>query len=278
MFKKKKKAIRVLNIDGEIGAGSKPFEKRASQLEILDKLRELSEDKKIDGVLLRIDSPGGAAASSEEIYRAVSRLSDSVPVYVSVGNLCCSGGYMIACGADKIFANASSIVGSIGVILQIPNITKLKDKLGIEMVTIKSGRLKDIGNAFRSMTDEERAVLQNLSDSCRQDFYDIVVNSRFAEADEEKLSKAAAVMDGRLWDSRQALELGFIDAIGDYDAALSALCKEIGAESISDVKLIYDKKKTGILTKLLGTSLAEGLSMAITSGITRALKNKISLH
>ena len=178
---KRKKNIRVISIEGEIKAKNTSMinKQSESQLDLLEKLYTIEIDDNIYGVLLRIDSPGGAAGTSEEIYQAIKAIATKKPVVASIGNTGCSGAYMIACAADYIMATKMAIVGSVGVIMQIPNVSKVKEKIGIDMITIKSGKMKDIGNMFRDMNEEERAFIQALSNECHQDFIDLVVEYRF---------------------------------------------------------------------------------------------------
>jgi protease IV len=134
-------------------------------------LEELRKDKSIGGVLLRIESPGGAVAPSQEIYKEILRYrQDDKPLVVSMGNVAASGGYYIACPAMKIFANPGTLTGSIGVIFRFPQYYKLLDKVGIKMETIKAGRNKDIGSPHREMTKEERTLLQGLIDDTHEQF------------------------------------------------------------------------------------------------------------
>ena len=160
MFEKKK-TIAVIEIDGVISASSKKSaiaSKGFSLGKTLEFLSDLEDGKQaLDGIMLRVNTPGGTAGASEELARAIERVKQArkVPVVASIADVCCSGGYMIAVVADKIFANRQSLTGSIGTILQMPNYQELAEKIGIKTLTFKSGRMKDIGNPMRDMTDEE---------------------------------------------------------------------------------------------------------------------------
>ena len=264
--KKNKKNVKLLSIEGEISAtsggslqniGNKPD----SQLDLLEKLYNIAEDKKIDGLILRLDSPGGSAGTSEEIYQAIKYITKNKPVVASIGNAGCSGAYLIACGANKIIANKMAMVGSIGVIMMIPNISKAKDKLGIDMITIKSGELKDLGNMFRDMSDEERKFIQDLSNECHEDFIKIV------EAGRGNLLKEGykELLDGRILSSQTALNYGFIDKIGTYLDAINLMAGMLNVDK-DKLNIIKDKKKTGILSKILSLS-SDNIASALLSNL-----------
>lgn len=262
LLRKKKQSIRVVSIEGEIKTkNSSMLNRQESQLELLEKLYRIETDDKIQAMLLRIDSPGGAAGTSEEIYQAVKSVAVQKPVVASIGNTGCSGAYMIACGAGHIMATKMTIVGSVGVIMMIPNIRKVKEKIGIDMITIKSGKMKDMGNMFRDMSEEEHAFIQDLSNECHHDFIDLVKTSR---GDRLK-DGAVELMDGRILSSTTALKYGLIDSIGTYTDALKLLCRKLNT-TLEKVNLVHDKKKTGFIGKILGTSV-ENIAGGISAGL-----------
>lgn len=246
----KQKNIEVITIEGIIKAyGKNGFSKKKNTIELLDELNNIANNEKIDGVLLRLDSPGGAAGTSEEIYQAVKHIASKKPVIASIGNTGCSGAYLIACGANEIIASNMSIVGSIGAIMTIPNISKLKDKIGIDVTTIKSGNMKDICNVFKDMNEEERKLVQDLVSECHQNFINIV-----KEARKDKMSdNIDEVLDGRVLSSRTALQYGLIDKIGTCDDAIELLCKKLSTDR-SKINIKYEKQKTNIISKLIQTS------------------------
>jgi protease IV len=190
----------------------------------LESIRRISEDKHCKGVLLRIDSPGGAVGASQEIYSAVKALkSKGLPIVVSQGNLAASGGYYISLAGDRIFSNPGTLTGSIGVILQFPEAEKLMDKLGVKMNTVKSGSLKDVGNFSRPPTPEEIRYLQSVIDNTYGQFIDDILANR-------KITKAELlkVADGRIMTGKQAREYGLVDTLGGYreaEAYLAGLAK-----------------------------------------------------
>ncbi len=181
----------------------------------LESIRRISEDKTCKGVLLRIDSPGGAVGASQEIYSALKTLkAKGLPIVVSQGNLAASGGYYVSLAGDRIFSNPGTLTGSIGVILQFPEAEKLMDKIGVKMNTIKSGALKDVGNFARPPTPEEIRYLQSVIDNTYGQFIDDILASR--KIDRAGLLKIA---DGRVMTGKQARDYGLVDTLGGYREA-----------------------------------------------------------
>jgi protease IV len=177
--------------------------------DVLKALYEEARNKDTKAIVLRIDSPGGAVAPSEDVYSAVKRLKTEKPIVVSMGSLAASGGLYSAVGASKIFCQPGTQTGSIGVIMQIPNFTNVADKVGVTMVTVKSGVLKD----------EERKFLQDTAAKVHNLFIKAVAEGR--KLPEEKVR---AFADGRVIIGEEAKQLGLVDDFGDvYDAARAAL-------------------------------------------------------
>lgn len=212
-------------------------------------LEQFKKDNSIAGVLLRIDSPGGAVAPSQEIYRAVDELSASgKPVVVSMGNVAASGGYYIAAPADRIFANPGTITGSIGVIMQFPHYHGLLNKVGIKMTTIKAGKMKDIGNPNRNLTNEERTFLQNFIDNTHNQFINHVASSRKMDT-----TKVRELADGRIYTGEQALEAELIDSLGTFSDAMAYLRK---ITNVSDkVKPVTKYRNAEIFKDLLSETI-----------------------
>lgn len=208
-------AIGVIYIEGVITSGRTQggvFGGEAGSGDLLDQIRRAREDVNIKAVLLRINSPGGSAAASQEIGDEIERLKQAgKKVIVSMGDVAASGGYWIAAKADKIIANPATMTGSIGVIMETANLQKLYDKIGIRQETIKSGPYKDIGSSSRPMTVEERAILQGMVNDIYEQFVDVVAKGR--KLNRDKVKKLA---DGRIFTGRQAKELGLVDKLGNY--------------------------------------------------------------
>jgi protease-4 len=204
---------------------------------IVKQLQQLRDDNLIAGVLLRIDSPGGATAPSQEIYQAVLdyRKFDK-PLIVSMGNVAASGGYYIASPAQRIFADPGTLTGSIGVIMTVPLYKELARKIGIEMLTFKAGAYKDIGSSYRTMSPQERLMIQNLLDDTHNQFIDDVALGRSIERD-----SLVPIADGRIFTGRQALKVKLIDTLGSYEAALTYLRNITG---LGPTARIVNKKET----------------------------------
>ncbi len=177
------------------------------------------DDNLVAGVLLRIDSPGGATAPSQEIYQAVARFRKcGKPLVASMGNVAASGGYYVACAAQRIFADAGTLTGSIGVIMTVPLYKDLAKKIGIEMRTFKSGDFKDLANPYRPMSDPERRMIQELLDDTHLQFVDDVATAR-----DLPLDSLLPLADGRIFTGRQALLKKLVDTLGTREDALSYL-------------------------------------------------------
>ncbi|MBC8479696.1 MAG: signal peptide peptidase SppA [FCB group bacterium] len=179
-------------------------------------LNHFLDRRDIDGILIRIETPGGAVAASQEIFEKVRKISEGyLPVVVSMGNVAASGGYYIAIGADSILANPGTATGSIGVIMGYPVAHDLMEKLGIGYQAVKSGNLKDAGSTFREVTEEDKAYFQDLVDNLHQQFVNAVAVQR--NLPETAVAKLA---DGKVYSGQQALELGLIDRLGTFEDAI----------------------------------------------------------
>ena len=178
-------------------------------------LKKAKGDLGVKAVVLRIDSPGGSAAASQEIASEIRRFRNETgkPVVVSMGDIAASGGYYISIYADKIVANPSTLTGSIGVISQFIYIDGLLEKLGLEMETIKSGKHKDMG--IRPMTDEEQRIMQDITDSLYEQFVTTVAEGRSLPVDDVK-----ALATGQLYTGEQAIKLGLVDELGGVSRAI----------------------------------------------------------
>ena len=207
--------IAVLPLEGEISA-SRTW---------VNALNDFAADRRVAGILIPINSPGGQVAPSQEMYHAIKRIRErgDLPIYVSMGSVAASGGYYAALGADTIFANAGTLTGSIGVIMQFPNYTELMEKIGVGMRVVKSQEFKDAGSPFREMTDAERQYYQDLIDDVYDQFAETVSAER--GIDELNLSTLA---NGRVFTGRQAQKHGLVDVVGTFQDAHAALCQKLG--------------------------------------------------
>ncbi len=223
------KKIAVVRIYGEISFQNPTEEVWGGSVKsadrIVKKLSALRHDPSIKAVLLRINSPGGTVAATQEIYNQIKELKKSgKKVVVSIGDIGASGAYYIACPADKIVANAGSLIGSIGVIMHLPEASSLLEKVGVRLRVIKSGQHKDIGSVARPMSEEERVILQGVIDDAYQQFYRAVKNGR-QNISENRLRELA---DGRIFTGQQAKAVGLIDEIGDYQQTIDITAKLAG--------------------------------------------------
>jgi len=195
-----------INIEGAINGETRKI--------VLKAIKQV-EEREFPALLLRIDSPGGTVGDSQEIHNAILRLRQKgCHVVASFGNISASGGVYIGVSAEKIVANPGTITGSIGVILRGNNISKLLDRIGVKFETVKSGIYKDILSPDRSLSEEERSLLQSLIDSSYEQFVEAVAEGRGLS--KEDVKKFA---DGRVFTGAQAKELGLVDDLGDEDKA-----------------------------------------------------------
>jgi protease-4 len=233
----------------------------ADSKEATEDIKEYVKNPSIKAIVLRIDSPGGAVGPAQEIYEEVRKAVAKKKVIVSMGSVAASGGYYIASPATKIIANPGTLTGSIGVIMEIPNISGLMDKLGIKTEVVKSGRHKDIASIFRGIGKEEREILQGVLDNVHGQFIKAV-----AEGRNMLPSDVAKIADGRVFTGEQALKEGLIDELGDLEDAVQAAAKLSG---IKGEPVIVSKKERFSLIDLI----REGVPKELTN-ITPSVKLK----
>lgn len=213
--------------------------------DIIEELKDYAKDNSIKAVILRVDSPGGAVAPSQEIYEEILKLKEKKKIVVSMGTVAASGGYYISAPADKIVANAGTLTGSIGVIMEIPNISGLMQKIGVETQVIKSGEHKDIASVFKSLKPEEKQILQNVLDDVHSQFIQAVSEGRGMKF--EEIRKLA---DGRIFTGRMAKQLGLVDELGNLQDAIKLAGTLTGIKGEPEV--VQKKEKFGILDLLKG--------------------------
>ena len=267
-------AIIVLGarLSGVAGFAARPHIARltisgfiAGNEETLKLIREARDSPAVAAAVVRIDSPGGGTEGSEEIYDELRRLAAKKPVAAVVGGMAASGAYIAALGADRIFVRGNSIVGSIGVLVEFPNVSGLMDKVGVKFESIKSSPLKAAPNGFEPTSDEARAAMAALiADSF--DWFKGLVKDRRGLTDEE----LAKVDDGRVFTGRQGLPLKLVDAIGDERDAIAWLEKDRGVAKNLPVR---DYKPGSGWTGLKLTSLAAAAAdLAGLTSIADALR------
>lgn len=261
-----KNKIALLHIEGTIQGGTPTIFNNQTydhQL-VLNTIKSIKEDNTIKGVILVINSPGGAVYESQQVYKELMALKEErkIPVHAVFKSLAASGGYYIATATDHITASQETLTGSIGVIMGGKNYTDLFKKLGISSNTIKSGSHKDIGSNAREMTDEEKQILQSMINGAYERFVDVVEKGR--KLPREEVKKLA---DGRIYDGQQALENGLIDSIGFVDDAIDYMAKEIKVEKPMVID-ISNVNSTGLFS-------AE-TKLDLTNTIKEAIKEEIN--
>ncbi|MCX5849074.1 MAG: signal peptide peptidase SppA [Deltaproteobacteria bacterium] len=248
--------IGVVCVDGAI----------MDSLEITEQLDEFANDDSIIAVILRVDSPGGGVAASQEIYDAVIELKKTKKVVASMGSIAASGGLLVACAADKIVANPGTITGSISAIMQFANFEELLKKVGVKSSVVKSGQYKDIGSPLRDMTPEEKVIVQDLVDDIYNQFIDVIVKERKLPRE-----KVVEIADGRVFSGRRAKELGLVDSLGDMTSAAKLASQLAGGKGKYD--LVYpSKKRTSVFDYLL-----EGAATHISNSLKEKMESKSGL-
>lgn len=227
--------IAVIRVEGVLsgGASSESWQGGTVGAETLaQQLSEARQDPSVKAVLLRINSPGGSVSAAEETAREIARYKESgKPIVVSMGDMAASAGYWLAAGCDKIYANPSTLTGSIGVYMPYMNLEGLYDKLGVRQEKIKSGAHKDILSPERPMTPQEREILQTMVSEMYDTFVDVVSKGR--KLDPEAVRQLA---DGRVYTGRQAKALGLVDELGNFQDAIIATGELAGLGKTPAVK------------------------------------------
>jgi len=208
-------------------------------------LKGYVKDPFIKAIVLRIDSPGGAVVPAQEIYEEIRKAAQEKNVIVSMGSVAASGGYYIASPATKIIANPGTLTGSIGVIMEVPNMSGLMDKLGIKTEVVKSGRHKDMASVFRGIGKEERMILQKVLDNVHEQFIRAVAEGRTLLYEDVK-----KIADGRVFTGEQALEVGLIDELGSLEDAFDIAAQLSGIEG--EPVVVSKKERFSLLNLLKG--------------------------
>jgi protease IV len=222
-------------------------------------LKQYGEDDRVKAILLRVDSPGGGVAASEEIYREVKRVKEEKKkkIVVSMSQVAASGGYYISAPADYIYANASTVTGSIGVIAEWMNLKDLADWAKVKPVVFKSGEFKDTGNPTRDITDREKQYFQAMIDELYNQFVKVVLEGRQGRGPEEKKineERVRALADGRVYTGETALANGLIDKVGNYQDALRYTAGIINMKGEPNVVTPVEPRESFSLLDLLGKS------------------------
>ena len=248
--------IAIVEVAGQIGT-------RINPRELARTFNSIANNPRYPAVVLDIDSPGGGAAASEALYLAAKRLSDKKPVAAAIRGVGASGGYMIACAANPIFALPTSVVGSIGVIWTAPMISEALDRVGVKMRTRAAGEYKDMGSLFRDSTPEEDAKLDALITSIYERFVDIVAEGRPDFSREQ----VASLASGEIHTGAEAYELGLVDRLGDLNDAIEWAADAAGIEE----RTTLVRPKRGILQMLM-TQGADSVANALVDAFIDRLE------
>ena len=253
--------ILLINIDGFISdqPSQQAFglvEKQSTLARVKSELRKAGEDDHIKALVLRINSPGGGVTASDEIHHLIKQFGadHQLPVIASLGSLAASGGYYIACSAERIVAHPTTVTGSIGVIIVGVNVSGLMDKLGVQDQTFKSGPHKDILSPLRGATDEERDIIQGVLDSLYARFVDVVRDNRPDLA----ADKLDLLTDGRIFAAPQARALGLVDAVGRIDDAFEAAKQRAGLDRARVVTYYRQGESRETVYSTLATAARSG--------------------
>ncbi len=226
----------------------------------LDLLDQYSRDNSIGAILLRIDSPGGSVGPSQEIFREVIKIRQHKVVVASLGSTAASGGYYVACAANKIMANPGTLTGSIGVIMEFMNVRRLYEQIGLSSNVVKSGKYKDMGAWSRDLTVEERKLLQDVVDDVQNQFVEAIAEGRGLDP-----ASIRPIADGRIFTGSQALEYDLVDKLGNYLDSIDYAAKLAGIKGRPRIVQERQRRVTLLdvfLDDLLGR-LATGLQNMI---------------
>ncbi len=217
-----------------------------SSEDFVRQVKKFREQSSIRAILIRIDSPGGGVVASQEMYEEVRKArEDGKPVVVSMGALAASGGYYVACGASRLVANRGTLTGSIGVISEFLQLHDLLGKVGVDVRTIKSGKLKDAGSSTRPMTDADQRYFQALMDDVHRQFITVVQEERGLDSAEVR-----ELADGRVFTGEQAVEVGLVDTIGTYEDAILITAELAGIDG--EPSLVRERKRQTWLESMTG--------------------------
>ena len=255
--------VTVLLSDGErkiiAGSGVGLVEVKGLIIDSQETVRQLNDfrkDARVKAVVLRIDSPGGVVGPSQELYAEVRKLAAAKKVVVSMGSVAASGGYYIAAPASLIMANPGTMTGSIGVLMKFSNVEGLMGKVGMKAFTLKTGKYKDIGSPLRSMTAQDKAMLQNVIDNTHSQFVRAV-----AEGRKLPLAHVSAIADGRIFTGEQALAARLVDRLGTLQDAIEEAGRLGGIKGEPEV--IKPPKKKRLFMDLLIEGTAERIGAAV---------------
>jgi protease-4 len=255
--------VGVVEVRGTIGDN----ERGANGETIVKLIRKYEKDDDVKAIVVRIDSPGGAVAPSQEIYRALRRVRAKKKVIASMSNLAASGGYYVASAADAVYANEGTLTGSIGVIFTHFNVKGVLEWARIQETTVKSGKYKDALSPFRPFNEQDREEIQSISDDIYGQFIKDVAQGRKLKEEEVR-----AVAEGRIYTGRRAKELKLVDELGTFEDAIARAWKEAGQPG--DPRLQWPKDRDLSIRDLLRgafSGVAEGAAAGVREAAQGAL-------
>ena len=260
--------IAIIYATGEINTGKGSYNTIGSETTV-EAIREASEDENVKAIVLRVNSPGGSALASEIIWREINLAKQKKKVVVSMGDYAASGGYYIACNADKIFANNSTLTGSIGVFGIVPNTKNfLNEKLGVYIETVKTHKHSDIANGYRKLSDDELNVIQNSV----EDIYETFI-THVSEGRGIPVRKVDEIGQGRVWSGADALSIGLIDEIGGLEDAIASAAD---LSDLEDYRIITLPKKTDMFEEFIESfSAKQNIVLPNFLGISEKMINQL---
>ena len=260
--------IAIIYATGEINTGKGSYNTIGSETTV-EAIREASEDENVKAIVLRVNSPGGSALASEIIWREINLAKQKKKVVVSMGDYAASGGYYIACNADKIFANNSTLTGSIGVFGIVPNTKNfLNEKLGVYIETVKTHKHSDIANGYRKLSDDELNVIQNSV----EDIYETFI-THVSEGRGIPVRKVDEIGQGRVWSGTDALSIGLIDEIGGLEDAIASAAD---LSALEDYRIITLPKKTDMFEEFIESfSAKQNIVLPDFLGISEKMINQL---
>jgi protease-4 len=241
----------------------------ADSRQILEQIRDFRKNSAVKSIVVRIDSPGGGVGPSQEIYQEIRKTVQQKKVIASMGGIAASGGYYIAAAADGIVANPGTITGSIGVILGYTNFEQLFQKIGLRPVVVKSGEYKDIASPVREMTDAEKEILQQFSDTVHAQFINHV-----AEARHLTVAEVREMADGRIFSGETAKDLKLVDRLGNLEDAVEWAGRLGGITG--DITTVYPPEEKLPFLKYLVDTAAQQIRIFLTQKDTALLTEEIT--
>jgi len=275
-IKKSKNEVAVLYAEGSIVSGNAKTD--INDRYLIKQMKELEENDDVKAVVFRVNSPGGSAYASEQIWKAVSDLKAKKPVVVSMGDYAASGGYYISCNATKIYAQPNTLTGSIGIFGMFPNVSGLTDKVGLKFDHVKTNKMSDFGDISRPMNDGEKTILQAYIEKG----YDLFL-TRCSDGRGIQKDSLNQIAQGRVWTGKQALDLGLVDALGGIEDAVedAASMAEIVDYTVSEYprrisafEAFFNINKEDISSRLMKEYLGEDFGLVKTVKEIKNLKEQ----